>query len=287
MTALVKFTAKEVGNFGNTFLKALVNAESVKNDATRALQQVEEQETFLDFEFTRAALFLHEKEKVNLLKIYDNDKKATSILYRNILTHIGVLKRTVTEDDIVEYNFTDPTLNDVYYFDAALKEKDEAEYTRRRNRRNSLNIRMARVIKGAIALVDADASSKDLVYKKDEKTGNQVPVITKGPKEVLGKSEEVRIFAKTGSKQEGASYASTIGGLAKVADGKHKEKPTSSAETSSTTQKPGEGVVGESDFIATVNTLMSMVKGREGEFSDGEKIVLKNLLTTITNNGIK
>lgn len=299
--AMVVFKPQEVAEFGNKVLMELVAHEIAKEEAMDTIQRAEKVESFIDVELTKVAMFLHNEEHIDLYQLYGN-KQQVSALNRAILTEMGVLERTITDDDKVEYAFTDPKLRDTFYFDqavASIKEpKDEAEanaveeHRRRRSRRNSLNIRLQKVAKAAVAMIDAGASFEDIVYKENPTTGRTEPVITKGPKEVLGKNDEIVITGKGATVAEGATTSPTLAGLAKLADARHKassDDASSKGSTEATTKKEGEGSRGtsEEDFLSTANVMITLIKQREGKFSDPEKTALKNILTLAKESGIK
>jgi len=283
--AIVQFDANAIATLGNQFLSGILMHEAAVDAAKTEILEGEKRENFIDFEMTKAVLHLHGTESVDLYKIY-GDKKASQILYRQILTELGVLAKTITEEDTVEYTFTDPALKDQFYLDGNLKETDEPEYLRRRSRRNSLNIRLARVCKAAIALHDANATPADLSYR-DNEDGTRSAMITKGPRDVMGKDVSVSINSDARKPLEGAKFSPSITGLAKQADSMHKEAAVSKDAAESATTKPGEGVSGEADMLAVANTLVMMIKGREGKFSKTEETVLLSLLTVIKETGIK
>lgn len=272
--AVVAFDPKAVATYGNQMLNVIVQHEEAKEDAERALRQADEREKIIDFELTRVALFLHVEEKVDLYAIYQESKDSSSKLYRTILTETGVLKRTVDDEtDKVIYDFTDEVLKGKFDFNEELKEKNEDEYKKRRSRRNALNMRLARVCKAAIALYEAKTGTEDLQIAKDEETGELQAVITKGPKEVMGKEGKVQIHSKSVSPVEGASATPTISGLAKLADKKHKVQPESKQKTESADKKTPDA----SDFVAVINAAIMAVKAKEGKVSAQEKTLLQNL----------
>jgi hypothetical protein len=276
---IVVFEAANVATIGNQFLNGILMHEASMEAAKAEIVQGEKRENFIDFEMTKAVLFLHGTEAIDLYKLY-GDKKASQVLYRQILTELGVLAKTITDEDTVEYSYTDPSLKDQFFLDGALKETDEAEYLRRRSRRNSLNIRLARVRKAAIALHDANATPDDLVYR-DNDDGSKSAVITKGPRDIMGEGAEVSINSDARKPLEGAKFSPSITGLAKMADSAHKEVAPSKDKAETDAGKAGEGVNGEADFLATVNTLVMMIKGREGKFAKTEETALRSLASQL------
>jgi len=303
-TSLIVFNPTEVEAFGNTFLNTIVAHELVKEEAEAQLQAANERESFIDFELTRAVMFLHSKGKLSAHDIF-GDKKDSEKLYRQLLIDLGVLKRTITDDDKVVYDFTDPALRGQFYFgqdeqdrlykeyrragveEEVAKARAEAEIKRRRSRRNLLNWRLARAFKATVALVDSGATLADLTYVEGP-NGQLQPQIRKGPAEIMGtKAEPVLIYTKAAAKAEGATQMPTLGGLVKVAEAKAKPSESASAGRTDDTRPTTDGPVDEKDFLASVNTVTMVVKGREGQFSEPEKTALKNLLTLLKECGIK
>lgn len=279
--ALVTFNPNAVGEFGNTFLKALVFHELSREEAEKELAEAAKREDFIDVELTKAAMSLHAAEKIDLLKIYGTNADSSS-LYRSILVEIGVYVRKI-ENDKVLYSFTDKELAAQYEYDDALKKADESEYKRRHSRRNSLNLRLARCCKAALALVEAGATIDHVTYKTNEQ-GERQPVITKGPAQIMGLSKEISIHSKNAATAEGATIKPTLGGLAKIADAAHKkvDEPASKGETETTTRKAGENGTNEEDFLAMANAFLMAMRSREGKFADAEISVLKNVLTEVS-----
>lgn len=280
--AVVTFDPKAVATYGNQMLNVIVQHEDAREDAERALKQAGEREKVIDFELTRVALHLHTEEKIDLYAIYDDNRESSARLYRSILVETGVLAKKIDDEtDKVLYDFTDDALKGKFDFNEDLKEKDEGEYKKRRSRRNALNIRLQRVCKAALALFEAKATTDNMQIAKDEESGELNAVITKGPKEVMGKEGTVQIHAKSVSPVEGATATPTITGLAKFSDTKHKpaKEPASKAETESSNRNEG----GAKDFAATINAAIMVVKAKEGKVTTQEKAQLKNLLTEIEN----
>lgn len=276
--AIVAFDPKAIATYGNQMLGVIIQHEEARESAELALRQADEREKIIDFELTRVALHLHKEEKIDLYAIYQDGKDSSSKLYRSILTETGVLARKVDNDtDKVIYDFTDEALKGKFEFSEELKEKDEEEYKKRRSRRNALNMRLARVCKAAVALFEAKTTADDLQISKNDATGELEAVITKGPKEVMGKSGTVQIHSKSVSPVEGATATPTITGLAKLADSKHKTKPDSKQQTEATDKKEPAAA----DFVAVINAAIMAVKGKEGAVSAQEKALLNNLAAEI------
>lgn len=282
-TELVLFNPKEVGNFGNRFLGLILAHEIAREDAEKAIAEAEKREDFIDIELTKAALSLQDADKIDLFQIYGG-KDFSAALYRSLLVEIGVYKVEVDKLHKQHFVFTDANLAEAYEYDDELKKSDEAEYKRRHSRKVALNVRLARCCKAALALHEAGATMADVKYKDDEQ-GNRVPVITKGPSAVMGSAKEVVIHAKNTALAEGASIRPTLGSLAKFADATHKEpkqKEPSPNNVENNTRKPGEGGNSEEDFLAIANTFLIAIRGREGQFSDTEIAVMKNVLTELS-----
>lgn len=282
MNAITVFDPKAVATFGNTILDVIVHHEEAKQGAERALKQATEREKIIDFELTRVALFLHmsDDHEVDLYQIYEPGKQNSSRLYRSILTETGVLKRVDDpKTDKIMYDFTDKALKGKFDFTEELKEKDEAEYTRRRSRRNALNMRLQRVCKAALALFEAKATPDDTQIVRDDDTGELKAVLTKGPKEVMGKEGTIQIYSKSVSPVEGATVTPTITGLSKYADTKHKKDKEPASKSATETSNRNEG--GAKDFAATINAAIMVVKALEGNPNTQQKAQLKNLLTEI------
>lgn len=289
-SGITVFKADEIAEFGNKLLRALVVSDAAVAEAEKTLNNASKLDVFVDVEMTKAALFLQENDRIDLLKIYGN-KNDSAVIYRALLTEMGVLKRIVTDDDKVIYEFTDPLLAGEYNYNEELKKKDETEYNRRSSRRNALNIRLNKIIRAAVALYESGTRPEHMVYKQDT-DGSTVAVITKGPDAVKG--EDLEIVLKPGvgkaGKAKGATHTASLNGLAKLADSEHREKePESKSGIEGTTLKDGETSTtnSEENFLATANTLIRMINGREKTFSDPERTVLKNILTTIKESGIK
>jgi len=288
---LIVFDPKAVATIGNKMLGAILTHELRKEEAEQVLEQANKNENFIDYELTKCAMFLHNEEKIDLHHVY-GEKSQSSTLYRSILVEMGVLKRTITDDDRVVYSFEDEQLAGAYEFTQAIAsykhdpeketkpsytDDEVADHRARRARRNALNIRLARVCKAALTLIDAKADVTDLTYREKE-DGTRVPTLTKGPKEVMGKSKEVTIATGNAAKVEGASASPTMSGLAKVSDAKYK------SDTSAKAASKGEGAnkqdaatSNEADFLALVNSTLQAVKKREGEFTKAEKQAMQNL----------
>ena len=291
MTELVRFNKTNIAKTGNDFVKAMLMHEAAREAAEREIAAAHKRDNTIDFELTRLVMILHESEKIDVARVFET-KQQTSSLYRSILKEAGVLTSEVVDDKVV-YSFTDPELKDAftwedkiasYVFDPEKEKKpryDEdtiMDHKSRRSRRNGLNMRLARVCKAAFALVDTGASVNDLKYENDK------PVITKGPKAIMGDNDKVVI--QTGSsarKAEGASIPPTITGLSKVAVASREDQTSSKAETESNSGT-ATGGIDEKDMLASMNTLLMMVKGREGVFSDVEKQAMVNLVTEIEQN---
>lgn len=287
VVAIVPFNPTEIATFGNNMIKAIVTHDNLKIAAESELKRADEREKIIDTELVRVALYLHETEKVDLYDVFKDDKNSSMVLYRKILIELGVLVQKIEPGaDAVTYEFTDPELKEAYYFSKELEKSNEAEYKARRARRNHLNIRLARACKAGIALVEAGAKSDNVVIKTlTHKDGSieTVPVITAGPVELMGKSTEVRLGK--GANMEGASVSPTITGLSKIADKKHKATTSiSAAATESTTRVATSNA---EDFMALANTFIMAVKAKENEFDETEKALLKNVLTTLRECGIK
>lgn len=298
-TDLVIFDQNEIAVFGNKLLAAIVLHEAIREEAEAALQQASKQENFFDVEIAKALVFLHSEETIDLYKIYGDDKASSASLYRQILVSLGVLKRTITDDDTVEYAFTDTLLENNYYFPSSMNdpkkegESEEAyktrtsDYTRRRAQRNALNNRLARCCKAAIALIESGADASSLVYRENKDTGAVEVVLTKGPKEIVGTKGEVVIVTGNAAKAEGASLTPTFSGLAKVADAKHKVAPAAAKSGEGATRKETDGTAtnAEADFLALMNTAVMAIKSREGVFTDTERTVMLNLFNEIKGLG--
>lgn len=292
-TDVILFNATEVATLGNKFLGAIVAHELAKEAAENELQQAGKRENFIDVELIKAMMFLHSEEKIDLYKVY-GDNKETASLYRGVLLSLGVLNRIVSDDDKVEYEYTDPALQAQFHFPASMNdprkegESDESyvartsEYLRRRSRRNSLNLRLARCAKAAIALTEANATIDDIQYR-DNAAGQTEAVLTKGPASVIGKGKEVVIVSGNAKAVEGAAYSPTITGLVKVADAGHKVAPSKPASGEGATRQPTDGDKSgdEQDFLAMCNAFLMTIKGREGVFADAERTVLNNVLAEI------
>lgn len=282
---MILFDPKHVVETGNKFLGAILAHEMAKEAAEQELAAAQERESFINVEMTKMAMWLHSEGHIDLLKAY-GDKRETSALYRSILVEIGVLKREITDDDTVVYAFTDPALKEAYSFEQAIanykhgEDEDKpkyspeqvAEHKQRRSRRNALNIRLANVCKAALALYESKATIDDLSYREKE-DGTRVAVLTKGPKEVMGKSASIDIVVGNAAKAKGATLTPTISGLAKAADHKHKPATKQTTETAKKDGAPKD----ENDFLALINAAMMAVKAREGTFTDAEKQAMKNL----------
>lgn len=284
INAVVAFDPKAVATYGNKMLHVLVQHEDAKSEAEKQLQQAGEREKVIDVELARVALHLHKEEKIDLFAIYAGNKDASSKLYRSILVETGAMSRTLDETtDRAVYDFTDEALKGKFYFDEELKKSDEAEYTKRRSRRNSLNIRLQRVCKAALALFEAGANVENIQVEKSD-DGELSAVITKGPKEVMGSSANaqgegrIQLHAKSVPAVEGATVTPTITGLAKVADSQHKAKPASKDEIETAKSAKGEKASGE-DFLAIVNAAIMAIRNKEGKVSASERTILKTLLT--------
>lgn len=298
---IVVFEENAVAEFGNKFLSAMLQHELLKEEAENELHRAANRESVIDTQFLQAIMHLHASEEIDVYRVY-GDKQESSALYRGVLVSLGVLSRRVTETDRVIYEFTDTNLSGAYDFVSGIasykydaeKDKDNAgpeypedvvaEHKRARSRRNALNIRMQRVCKAAAALLDAKATTADIVLEQDA-SGEMVPKITKGPAEVMGKADAIEIQTGNSAKVEGATQTPTISGLAKVADATHKTQPVK--------KDGGEGnatnsasVSAEGDFVALINTALRAIQQREGEFSDTEKTAMKSLKTILGENGI-
>lgn len=290
-TEMIVFRANAIAEFGNRLLTAIVQHETIKEEAEAALANAAKQENFFDVEIAKALVHLQGEEAIDLYKVYGDDKQSSASLYRQILVSLGVLKRTITDNDTVEYAFTDPALEKQYYFPSSMndpKKENESEeaykariadYTSRRAKRNALNTRLQRCCKAAIALIEAGATVEDLQYREND-AGMVEVVLKKGPTEVVGTKGEVVIVTGNAAKAEGASLTPTMSGLAKVADNKHKVAPAAAKTGESATRKETDGKASsnsEEDFLALVNTLLMAVKSREGVFTDTEKTALASL----------
>ncbi len=278
-TEIIEFEPKEVGTFGNKILSALVTTEDQKKAAENKLHVADSQEKLIDFKLTQVALFLHATDKVDLFKIFQGNKEVTSVLYRTILTHMGVLERKVNDvDDIITYDFTDKKLKGKFDYTAELNKKDPEEYNKRRSRRNSLNMRLAKVCKAALALHESGASVANMQITADD-DGEFQAEITKGPKEVMGKETTVQIHTKSVAKLDGAIATPTISGLAKVAENTHKQV-VSKAETDSK-QNGIDKEHSSENLLSTINVCIMQVKAQEGEFDASCQTAMKNLLTLL------
>lgn len=285
-TALVHFNANAIAEYGNAALRMLLIHEMRKEAAEQELADASNRDKTIDAEFVRAAMFLHQDGRVDLLKVY-GDKKDTESLYKSILLELGIFSREVTDDDKVVYDFTDPELKGAYSFEQAIAnykfdaEKEESprytleriqEERQKRARRNALNTRLQRVCKAALELVEAKATPDDIqTIEKDN--GETAIVLTKGPKTIMGKSKSVEIASGNVAKVEGAEFTPTVTGLAKAADARHKPASKQTTEHAQPTQ--------EQDLTALLNAALVNVEKREGTFTDQEKTIMKNLLTAL------
>lgn len=293
---MVLFEPSAIATIGNRFLAAIVSHELAVEDAQAEIQRGAKREQFIDMEMTKAMMFLHSDADsgVDLYRVY-GDKKESEILFRSVLVAMGVTKKIVTKEDKVEYEFTDATLKDAYYFPAAMNDPKKlgeddvtyttriAEFTKRRSRRNALNIRLNRCVKAAIALAESGANAESIVYREND-NGSVDIVLTAGPKAVMGDEKEVVIVTGNTAKVKGASQTPTLSGIVKVADDAHKEKPAAKADSGEgATRKATDGdtTANENDFLAMVNAMLMTIRGRENVFQDAEKAALRNLLDEI------
>lgn len=278
-TEIVEFAPSEVGTYGNKILSALISTEDQKKAAETKLNVADSQEKLIDFKLTQVALFLHATDKVDLHKIFQNNKEMTSILYRTILTNMGVLERKVNDaDDTITYDFTDKKLKGKFDYTAELNKKDPEEFNKRRSRRNALNMRLSKVCKAALALHDSGATVTNMQISADD-DGELHAEITKGPKEVMGKETKVQIHSKSVNKLDGAIATPTISGLAKVAETKH--KVVVSKADSDPKQNGIDKEHSADNLLSTINVCIMQVKAQEGEFDGTCKKAMKNLLTLL------
>lgn len=292
MTDIILFNPTEIATLGNKFLGAIVAHEIAVEEAQAEIQRGAKREQFIDMEFIKSLMHLHKdpESNVDLYRVF-GDKKDAEVLNRSILLSLGVLVRKVTDDDRVEYNFTDPALADQYYFPREMgdpkkeSESDEAyatrlaEYTKRRSRRNALNIRITRCAKAAIALMENNATAENIVYREAPTGGTEI-VLTAGPKAVMGEEKEVVIVTGNAAKAKGASQTPTLSGIIKTADDTHKEKPAAKADSGEgATRKETDGNVNTAsqDFLALANAMLLTIRGRENAFDEAEKALLRNL----------
>ena len=289
-TALVYFEPANIAKFGNEALRFVLTHEMRKELAEQELKEAQNRERAIDAEFVRVAMYLHNEGEIDLFKAYGN-KKDTAHLYNGILISLGILRKAIVDDQVV-MQFTDPDLEDAYSFKQAVasyKQGEDEETPRyapeqiaaekvKRSRRNSLNIRLQRVAKAALELIEAKASPDDIKTVEKE-NGDVSIVLTKGPKTVMGKEKEVEIASGNVAKVEGATFTPTITGLAKAADARHKEEPNSKQKTESA--QPSVNTANEQNFLALVNAVTMAVAKREGTFTDPEKQAMKNLLTSL------
>ena len=280
MNALVAFDPKAIGSLGNQFLNILIEHQDRRDSAEQELAQADKRDAVIDAELVKVCMYLHSEEKVNLLDVYSGNNKTIAAVNRAILTEMGVYERKM-EGDTVVYQFTDDNIRQKFDFDAKKATDGDADHIAARSRRNGLNVRLSKAVKAAISLIDAKATVDDVVISQNAETGQTEVKITKAPKQVMGKEKELVLQGTSGKKAEGAEYSSTLNGLAKYADKKHKSDDTASkqkTESSDSKANPSQGAVSEEDFLATVNTLIQMVKGREGTFSKQEKTAMANLM---------
>lgn len=287
---LIHFEPTAIATFGNDALRFVLTHELRKEAAEAELADAGTRERVIDAEFVRVAMWLHNEERIDLFKAYGN-KKDNAALYNGILVELGIIEEHIEGEAIVR-SFTDPELEGAYSFKQAIAsykqgDEDSPRYTPeqvaaekvKRSRRNSLNMRLQRVAKAALELVEAKASPDDIkTVEKDD--GSTAIVLTKGPKTVMGKEKEVEIASGNTPKMEGAEFTPTITGLAKAADARHKEEPVSK-QAIETSNKASEDTSVEQNFLALANAFLGALNKREGTFTDPEKQVMKNMLTEL------
>lgn len=279
-TEIVTFNPQEITTYGNRLLNIIIKHEEARSSAENALRQADNRDQIIDFGLTRVAMYLYENRELDLYSVYSDRKEDSMRLYQAILSETGVLSKRIDEEtERVIYDYTDSDLKGKYEFNEELRRTDVEEYKRRRSRRTSLNIRLQRVCKAAVTLIDSGATMANLTITQDV-DGNPCAKITKGPSEVMGNKDVVQIHSRSVAPVEGASATPTITGLAKISDKKRRKKPEPKAVA-----EPVEDV-SQRDFTLIVNAAIDAIRGLDGNPSPNQTQQLRLLMTEIKNCGI-
>lgn len=265
--AIASYDSKNVAEFGNKFMTALVMQAVAEEEAAKLQASANEAKVFLSFEMTRAIFDLSDRhEDIDVYAVFGKAKDVEKLNTR-VLVHMGVLKREINKDDEVVYNWTDENIKKLYEYTAELKESDTAEYNKRFNNRKKLNMRLSEAYKAVAALKDQGLKPGDLFYSENE-AGEQVPTINNAPKEIAGDQKDGRVQLGSRKPIVGAQLSPTMSSLVKLAEKSHKadvkESRPDKGEDRSGVAKIG---MTDEDFGAVVNTVKRAIIAQENQFS--------------------
>lgn len=274
------YNPNAVAEFGNKFLWSLIAQAGAEEEAQKLAAAAGEAKQFLSFEMTRAIMDLSvktegSKDEVDVYSVFGTAKDVGKLNTR-VLLQMGVLKREVTEDDTVQYVWTDSSIETMYSYTEELKKAQPDEYTRRFNNRKRLNMRLNEAYRAVAILRDQGLSTDDLYYSEAE-DGSMVPTIRNAPKAIGGDTQIVQLNARKPVK--GATLSPTMSSLVKLANDKHKSSAREDDRNDKGEQRKGEAQLGMSDeaFGRIVNTLRNAITAQEGTFTDEMKKQIKAL----------
>jgi len=278
--ALTTYDPKSIQTFGNSIMTALVAQAGMEEEAQKLAATATEAKSFISFEMTRAVFDLSDRlDDIDPYAIFGKAKEVERLNTR-VLMHMGALKRTVTSDDEIVYEWTDKNIENMYSYTKELQDEDKAEYTRRFNNRKRLNMKLSEAYKAVAALKDQGLKPADLFYSENE-AGEQVPTIQNAPKELAGDSKSIQL----GSRRPivGATMSPTMSSLIKLAEKAHKVEPKTEERKDKGENRNGVAQIGMSDedFGSICNTVIRAVNAQENVFSEQQIKTLKALTSVI------
>lgn len=280
---LVRYEPNAIVDFGNNFMEGLVAAAAMSEEAQRLSDQAGQANNFLSFEMMRAVYDLNERfDDVDIYKIFSVAKDVEK-LNQKVLVHMGVLKRSIAEDDTVSYQWTSDTVRNLYEYTQELKDKDPAEHTRRFNNRKRLNMKLSEACKAACSLKDQGLKTDDMFYSEDPETKLPVPTIRNAPKQITGDKTEIQLGARKAV--AGATMTPTMTSLVKLASEAHKVKEVKSKDVVDPNEmQEGHAKLGitDEDFGSIVNTLIRTINNQEYTFTPAMLKHLTSVQSIIT-----
>ncbi len=273
---LVPYSADNLEAFGASFAETLILTAVAEEEAQKQMAAVGEAKQYLSFEMMRAIFDIaSQDEKLDPYAIF-GEAKDVEKLNKRILLKMGVLKKTISEDDTVEFTWTSEKLAKQYAYTKALKEENEAEYERRFNNRKRLNQRLSDACKSACTLLDAKLKSDDLFYSEDSTTGAMVPTIRNAPKAIGGTEGVIQMNQR--KPVAGATMSPTVASLIKIAKDKHNAPKGDRNDKGENREGVAKLGMSDEDFGTVVNTLKRAINAPENTFSQAKYEQIESLV---------
>ena len=277
---VVIYDPKSPALYGNSLLTTLITAAAWDEEISKQQEQSATVKGLIGFEMARAVMDVAEKSdgKINLYTVFDGNK-AVEKLNTNVLSALGVIKRTIEGDEIVT-SWTSPEVQALYDYTSVDKKENEPEFNRRFNNRKRLNFRLSEAYKAATTLQETGVLAENMSIQQDD-NGITTGVIVGGPAQVKGEAETITIAqGSTKTPQTGATHTPTMASLVKLATEKHKAAAEESTTRSDAgNQRTGDAKLGMSDedFGKMVNNLIMAINAQEGKLTEGMLKQLNNL----------